>query len=48
VVGVVVPDSDFHLYYADLASSLSFRLREAGLRVDMSIDHLETPADQLG
>ncbi|HEY1296369.1 MAG TPA: substrate-binding domain-containing protein [Chloroflexota bacterium] len=37
LVGVVVPDSDFYLYYADLASALSFRLREAGLRVDMSL-----------
>jgi DNA-binding LacI/PurR family transcriptional regulator len=39
LVGVIVPDSDFYLYYADLASSLSFRLREAGLRVDTSIHH---------
>jgi GntR family transcriptional regulator of arabinose operon len=37
LVGIVVPDADFHLYYADLAATLGFRLREAGLRVDMSI-----------
>jgi DNA-binding LacI/PurR family transcriptional regulator len=42
LVGVVVPDSDFYLYYADLASALSFRLREAGLRVDMSLHNERT------
>jgi GntR family transcriptional regulator, arabinose operon transcriptional repressor len=37
LVGVVAPNSDFYVYYADLASALSFRLREAGLRADMSL-----------
>jgi len=37
LVGLVAPNSDFHVYFADLASALSFRLREAGLRVDMSL-----------
>lgn len=37
LVGLIAPNSDFHMYYADLASALSFRLREAGLRVDMSL-----------
>ena len=44
LVGVIVPDGDFYLYYADLAASLGFRLRQAGLRVDMSLhnDRFET------
>lgn len=37
LIGIVVPDSNFYIYYANLASALSFRLREAGYRVDMSI-----------
>jgi DNA-binding LacI/PurR family transcriptional regulator len=47
LVGVIVPDADFYLYYAHLASSLGFRLREAGLRVDMSLhnERLDTLRD---
>jgi DNA-binding LacI/PurR family transcriptional regulator len=47
LVGIIVPDSNFYIYYADLASSLSFRLREAGYRVDMRIhnDRYETLAE---
>ena len=37
LVGVIAPDGDFYLYYADLAMSLGAGLRAAGLRVDMSI-----------
>ncbi|HEY1295789.1 MAG TPA: GntR family transcriptional regulator [Chloroflexota bacterium] len=37
LVGVVVPDANFYLHHADLAASLGFRFREAGLRVDMSL-----------
>lgn len=37
LVGVIAPDGDFYLYYADLATSLGSGLRAAGLRVDMSI-----------
>lgn len=37
LVSVVTPDANFHVYYADLASSASFQLRQAGFRVDMSL-----------
>jgi len=37
LVGVVVPDANFYLHHADLAASLGFGFREAGLRVDMSL-----------
>ncbi|HEU5098158.1 MAG TPA: GntR family transcriptional regulator [Roseiflexaceae bacterium] len=44
LVGIIVPDAAFYIYYANLASSLGFQLREAGYRVDMSIhnDRYET------
>jgi DNA-binding LacI/PurR family transcriptional regulator len=45
LVGVIAPDTDFYLYYADLAISLGSGLRAAGLRVDMSIH--DTPPDTL-
>lgn len=37
LVGVIVPDSNYYIYYPELASSLSHSLREAGYRVDASI-----------
>jgi GntR family transcriptional regulator of arabinose operon len=37
LIGVIVPDSNYSVYYPELASSLSFGLREAGYRVDTSI-----------
>ncbi|MBK8900558.1 MAG: GntR family transcriptional regulator [Anaerolineaceae bacterium] len=37
LVGVIVPDSNYYIYYPELASSLSYYLREAGYRVDASI-----------
>lgn len=37
LVGIIVPDSNYYIYYPELASSLSYRLREAGYRVDASI-----------
>lgn len=37
LVGVIVPDSNYSVYYPELASSLSFGLRNAGYRVDTSI-----------
>ena len=36
LVGVIMPNPDFTVF-SDLATALSFRLREAGLRVDMSL-----------
>jgi GntR family transcriptional regulator of arabinose operon len=39
LVGVVISDADFYLYYPELAPSLGFRLRQAGLRVDTSVHH---------
>jgi len=37
LIGVIVPDSNYSVYYPELASSLSFGLRNAGYRVDTSI-----------
>lgn len=37
LIGVIVPDSNYSIYYPELASSLSYSLREAGYRVDASI-----------
>ena len=50
LVGVIAPDGDFYLYYADLATSLGAGLRAAGLRVDMSIhdNRPDTLADIVG
>jgi DNA-binding LacI/PurR family transcriptional regulator len=50
LVGVIAPDSDFYLYYADLATTLGAGLRAAGLRVDMSIhdNRPDTLADIVG
>lgn len=47
LVGLIAPESNFYLYYGDLATTLSGRLREAGYRVDMSIhnDRIETLAE---
>jgi DNA-binding LacI/PurR family transcriptional regulator len=44
LVGIIAADSNFYIYYSELATALSARLREAGFRVDMSIhnDRLET------
>jgi GntR family transcriptional regulator of arabinose operon len=39
LIGIIVPDSNYYIYYPELASSLSFRLRNAGYRVDTSIHH---------
>lgn len=37
LVGILAPNANFHVYYADFASSASYHLRQAGLRVDMSL-----------
>ena len=37
LVGIIAPNANFHVYYADFASSASYHLRQAGLRVDMSL-----------
>lgn len=37
LVGVIVPDSNYSIYYPELVSSLSYSLREAGYRVDAGI-----------
>ncbi|HEU5011625.1 MAG TPA: substrate-binding domain-containing protein [Roseiflexaceae bacterium] len=37
LIGIIIPDSNYYVYYPELASSLSFRLRAAGYRVDLSI-----------
>jgi DNA-binding LacI/PurR family transcriptional regulator len=37
LVGIIVPDSNYYIYYPELASSLNFRLRSAGYRVDTSV-----------
>jgi|GEM_PF-1242596 GntR family transcriptional regulator of arabinose operon len=42
LVGVVVPDQYFYVYYAQLASAINNRLREAGYRVDMSLHNAQT------
>ncbi len=42
LVGVVVPDRYFYVYYAQLASAINNRLREAGYRVDMSLHDAQT------
>ncbi len=42
LVGVVVPDRNFYVYYAQLASAINNSLREAGYRVDMSLHNAQT------
>lgn len=42
LIGVVVPDRYFYVYYAQLASGINNRLREAGYRVDMSLHDART------
>lgn len=42
LVGVIVPDRYFYVYYAELASVINNRLREAGYRVDMSLHNAQT------
>ncbi len=42
LVGVVVPDRFFYVYYAQLASAINNRLRDAGYRVDMSLHNAQT------
>ncbi len=42
LVGVVVPDRYFYVYYAQLASAINNSLREAGYRVDMSVHERQT------
>ncbi len=44
LIGIIVSESKFTVYYPELASSLSFGLRNAGYRVDISIhnDRFET------
>ncbi len=37
LVGVIVPDSNYYIYYPELASSLSNYLRDAGYRVDATV-----------
>ncbi len=37
LVGIIMPDSNYSVYYPALVSSLTFGLREAGYRVDTSI-----------
>ena len=37
LIGIIVPDSNYYIYYPELASSLSYGLRNAGYRVDTSI-----------
>jgi DNA-binding LacI/PurR family transcriptional regulator len=37
LIGIIVPDSNYYIYYPELASALSYRLRNAGYRVDTSI-----------
>ena len=44
LIGVIISDNNYSVYYPELASSLSFSLRNAGYRVDISIhnDRYET------
>lgn len=46
LTGIAISDTNYSFYYPELASSLSFGLRNAGYRVDMSIhnDRYETLA----
>ncbi len=37
LIGIIVPSSNYSIYYPELVSSLSFSLRTAGYRVDTSI-----------
>lgn len=37
LIGIIIPESNYSVYYPELASSLSFGLRNAGYRVDTSI-----------
>ena len=37
LIGIIVPSSNYSIYYPELVSSLSFSLRNAGYRVDTSI-----------
>jgi DNA-binding LacI/PurR family transcriptional regulator len=37
LVGLIMPDPSFFMYYAQFASTLNSRLREAGYRVDMGL-----------
>lgn len=42
LVGVLLPDANFHVYYTELASTLSFHLRAAGYGVDLTIHNVHT------
>lgn len=42
LVGVIVPDRYFYVYYAQLASAINRSLRDAGYRVDMSLHDAQT------
>lgn len=42
LIGVIVPNTYFYIYYAQLASTLNGRLRDAGYRVDMSLHNAQT------
>jgi len=42
LVGILLPDVNFHVYYAELASTLGYLLREAGYHVDLTIHNERT------
>lgn len=46
LIGIIVPEFNYFIYYPELASSLSYRLRQAGYQVDLSVhnDRYETLA----